>query len=197
MQKHSKTLIRARQSLAGSLFPHLEWKNHHGEMECIKQMMESSRKLCTVPVRGRASVDDADMWTVQVGSEIRSRKGRGRPSLGGSLREENSQTEAHMRTRRRTKHFKYRFADHAWWAEARKGKAERKLLIKDCSRSRVSVGLWASPQFMDWVGDVCCNVALVLQPLESGSCSWSFLGCFYHPVEMQFPWHTVMDNTHL
>lgn len=112
-------------------------------------MMESSRKLCIVPVRARASVDDADMWTVQVRSEIRSRKGWGRHSLRGSLREENSQTKAHMRTQRRTKHFKYRFADHAWWAEARKGKAVRKLHIKD--RSRVSMGLGASSQFMDWV----------------------------------------------
>lgn len=129
-------------------------------------MMESSRKLRIVPVRARASVDDADMWTVQVRSEIRSRKGWGRHSLRGSLREENSQTKAHMRTQRRTKHFKYRFADHAWWAEARKGKTARKLPIKD--QSRVSMGLRASSQFMDCVGDVCCDLALVLHPLEKG-----------------------------
>lgn len=81
----------------------------------------------------------------------------------------NSQTKAHMRTQRRTKHFKYRFADHAWWAEARKGKVARKRQIKD--QSRVSMGLGASSQFMDWVGDVCCDVALVLDPLEKGGCS--------------------------
>lgn len=68
----------------------------------------NSRKLCAVLVRGRASVDDADTGKVQrqADGEMRSRRGRGRPDLGGRLREENPKTavhETHMGTQPRTK----------------------------------------------------------------------------------------------
>lgn len=78
--------------------PHLEWRKQPRRNGVYQTNDGNDRKSCTVFVRVHASVDNAD--TGKGNQRRRTKKWEagedgGRPNPGGSLREENSQTDAH------------------------------------------------------------------------------------------------------